>query len=308
MKRSSFVATALSALAALPTGAFAQSTPSVIYACQKGEGDDARLRLVTGPNGCKKNESSFSWPTAGVPGPVGPPGPSGPAGAVGAPGPAGAQGPAGTPGASGTPGPMGPPGPPGPPGPVGSAGTGGGAVSLMALEGTPCRNGAGLNATVHVVYAGANGTDVLLRCSPCDGGDRQVCEPGEVRAVPDTFCPSGFVFERCSASCDRFSGAGCLGEPVTVVVGGSVSVAIRQGGQLEVRLPASDSSNPFGSPEIYALSTTGGTAPATVVRPAGSPFVSFVYTTAASSGQSVETIAITSNRGWSSTVVVTVVP
>src|SRR3954468_20654045 len=79
----------------------------VIHACmQKKTG---RLRVVAGPNACRRGERPLSWNTHGPPGPEGATGPAGPSGPAGTAGATGAQGPAGPAGERGPTRPAGPP-------------------------------------------------------------------------------------------------------------------------------------------------------------------------------------------------------
>jgi hypothetical protein len=107
------------------------SPGEVIYAClTPGSG---QLRVVAGPEQCRRQESSLEWNVRG---------PEGVRGLQGLPGPQGPPGPQGEPGA---------PGAPGAPGPS----------TLSALEGTPCTV-AGVPGVVTVAIDAAG--VVSLRC------------------------------------------------------------------------------------------------------------------------------------------------
>src|ERR1700751_2839804 len=71
----------------------------VIYSCvRKANG---RLRVVSAPGSCRRDEQTLSWHAHGPAGDPGPTGPAGPAGNRGPPGPAGSSGAPGAPGGRG---------------------------------------------------------------------------------------------------------------------------------------------------------------------------------------------------------------
>jgi lamin tail-like protein/collagen triple helix repeat protein len=129
----------------------------VINACvQRHTG---RVRVVSGPNACRRGELPLAWNAQG---PAGPPGPAGAPGANGAPGPAG------PPGAAGSQGPPGATGSRGPTGPAGAQIT-----SLDELNGSTCHAPGG-TGTLSITY-GADGTAVI-KCVAGGGGG-----PGDLR-------------------------------------------------------------------------------------------------------------------------------
>src|SRR4051794_26649811 len=123
----------------------------VINACVQRH--NGRVRVVAGPNACRRGEQPVAW---NVQGPAGPPGPAGAPGADGAPGPAGA------PGTTGAQGPAGATGARGPTGPAGAQVT-----SLDDLNGSTCHAPAG-TGTLSVVY-GSDGA-ASITCVTGGGG------------------------------------------------------------------------------------------------------------------------------------------
>jgi type VI secretion system secreted protein Hcp len=97
VKRTIVIAAALLAVIAAGAGTYAfaaaSSDGTTINGCVASDG---KLRVLSGADACKANETALSWNS------VGPAGAQGPAGAAGAAGPAGAQGPAGRDGRDGT--------------------------------------------------------------------------------------------------------------------------------------------------------------------------------------------------------------
>ena len=155
MKRILLIGLAVLLVLAAGTAAFAKTRPApavaetTIYACKHPSG--GWLRMVAGPNDCKRRERAVTW---NVSGPKGDRGDKGDAGAAGPAGPAGAAGPQGSQGERG------PQGPQGPQGPKGEAGT---VVSgVETLDGTPCDASDGAAGEIDVAVA-ANG-NVTLRC------------------------------------------------------------------------------------------------------------------------------------------------
>jgi len=120
----------------------------VINACVNRH--TGRVRVVAGPNACRRGEQPLAW---NVQGPAGPPGP---AGVDGAPGPAG------PPGAPGAQGPAGPAGARGPTGPAGAQ-----VSSLDDLNGSTCHAPGG-TGTLSVAY-GSDGA-ASIRCTTSGGG------------------------------------------------------------------------------------------------------------------------------------------
>ena len=144
------LALALAGSAALAAHATAHRRHGgVINACvQRHTG---RVRVVAGPNACRRGEQPVAW---NVQGPAGPPGPAGAPGADGAPGPAG------PPGATGAQGPAGATGARGPTGPAGAQ-----VASLDDLNGSTCHAPGG-TGTLSVVY----GTDGAASITCVTGG------------------------------------------------------------------------------------------------------------------------------------------
>jgi hypothetical protein len=68
--------------------------PGVIHACYSKL--TGRLRVISPPVSCRRDEQPLTWNRAGPSGPAGSPGPSGPQGPQGDPGPSGPPGPAGS--------------------------------------------------------------------------------------------------------------------------------------------------------------------------------------------------------------------
>ena len=95
---------------------------SVIYGCYKEK--NGKVRVVSGPDDCKKKEVSISWNVMGQggDGEIGPTGPKGDKGDQGATGSAGPKGDKGDQGATGAAGPKGDKGATGPAGPQGADG------------------------------------------------------------------------------------------------------------------------------------------------------------------------------------------
>jgi hypothetical protein len=120
----------------------------VINACVNRH--SGRVRVVAGPNACRRGEQPLAW---NVQGPSGPPGPTG---ADGAPGPAG------PPGAAGAQGPPGATGARGPTGPAGAQ-----VASLDDLNGSTCHAPGG-TGTLSVVY-GSDGA-ASITCVTGGGG------------------------------------------------------------------------------------------------------------------------------------------
>ena len=146
------LALALAGSAALAAHATAHRRHGgVINACvQRHTG---RVRVVAGPNACRRGEQPVAW---NVQGPAGPPGPAGAPGADGAPGPAG------PPGATGAQGPAGATGARGPTGPAGAQ-----VASLDDLNGSTCHAPGG-TGTLSVVY-GSDGA-ASITCVTGGGG------------------------------------------------------------------------------------------------------------------------------------------
>jgi type VI protein secretion system component Hcp len=103
VKRTILIAAALLAVIAAGAGTYAfaaaSSDGTTISGCVAKDG---KLRVLSGADVCKADETALSWNSVGPAGAQGPAGPAGPAGAAGAAGPAGAQGPAGRDGRDGT--------------------------------------------------------------------------------------------------------------------------------------------------------------------------------------------------------------
>lgn len=158
--RSRLATAAISATAtAVLVGGIAAATqpPSpTIEACVNASGV---LRVVDGPEDCRRDERHLQWNKEGPAGergpqgetgPAGPTGPQGPTGPAGPAGPAGPRGdtgltgpagPAGPRGETGLTGPAGPAGPAGPQGPQGEPGPPGTAIDeLSDLGGVRCRD------------------------------------------------------------------------------------------------------------------------------------------------------------------------
>ena len=146
------LALALAGSAALAAHATAHRRHGgVINACvQRHTG---RVRIVAGPNACRRGEQPVAW---NVQGPAGPPGPAGAPGADGAPGPPG------PPGATGAQGPAGATGARGPTGPAGAE-----VASLDDLNGSTCHAPGG-TGTLSVVY-GSDGA-ASITCVTGGGG------------------------------------------------------------------------------------------------------------------------------------------
>jgi Lamin Tail Domain/Collagen triple helix repeat (20 copies) len=136
----------------------------VINACVKRPG--GRVRIVSGPERCRRGEQAVSWNVQGPAGPrgaTGPEGPAGPTGAAGARGADGARGATGPAGPAGSPGPAGPAGPAGPQDPPGQR-----VAALEDLDGIPC-HAAAEAGTVSLDYD-ANGVASLTCTAPGGGG------------------------------------------------------------------------------------------------------------------------------------------
>ncbi len=125
LRAAAIAATATVVLAggvAFATGAVGPADSTVYHGCVKS-GDDGggngQLRIVNGPEDCKKNERAISWNQKGV---KGDPGATGGRGETGPQGPKGDQGIAGADGVDGTDGDPGPAGADGAAGPEGARG------------------------------------------------------------------------------------------------------------------------------------------------------------------------------------------
>jgi hypothetical protein len=139
------------ALAAQTTGH--RRHGGVVNACVQRK--TGRVRVVAGPNACRRGEQALAW---NIQGPAGPPGPTGAAGADGPPGPAGAPGP------SGPAGPVGPAGARGPTGPAGAQLT-----TLDELNGSACHAPGG-TGTLSISYGASDGVASIV-CVVPGGGD-----------------------------------------------------------------------------------------------------------------------------------------
>jgi len=124
----------------------------VVNACVQRK--TGRVRVVAGPNACRRGEQALAW---NIQGPAGPPGPTGAAGVDGPPGPAGA------PGATGAAGPEGPAGARGATGPAGPQLT-----TLDGLNGSACHAPAG-TGTLSISYGASDGVASIV-CAVAHGG------------------------------------------------------------------------------------------------------------------------------------------
>jgi hypothetical protein len=104
VKRTIVIAAALLAVIAAGAGSYAYAAASGGTTINGCVGGDGKLRVLSGVDACKSNETALSWNSVG---------------------PVGAQGPAGAAGAQGQQGIQGPQGPKGDQGPAGSDGTNG---------------------------------------------------------------------------------------------------------------------------------------------------------------------------------------
>jgi type VI protein secretion system component Hcp len=99
VKRTIVIAAALLAVIAAGAGTYAYAAANDTTTISGCVASDGKLRVLSGADACKSNETPLSWNSVG---PAGGQGPAGAAGAQGAAGPAGAQGAAGRDGRDGT--------------------------------------------------------------------------------------------------------------------------------------------------------------------------------------------------------------
>ena len=166
---------------------------NVIYACAKPDG---KLRSVSCPAECKRNETDLTWSIMGPAGPAGADGVAGPQGLSGADGAAGAVGPAGAAGNDGADGADGLAGAQGPAGTDGSDGAAGpagndGADGLAGPQGLPGADGSD-GATGATGPAGNDGADGLAGAQGPVGAQGPAGADGSDGATGATG-PSGII-------------------------------------------------------------------------------------------------------------------